>query len=144
MGIIRLKNMQLYGFHGVNESEKNLGGRFEVDVELCLSLRSSCVSDNLSDTIDYDSIYICNPYVIGAWGVAFLMSKKGDGDYDSFWKSFYPLIKDKMIENNNDFRTSFSQAMKEFYGLTLEEFNEEFKLFLQLPIEQQLEIIPDI
>ena len=49
-----------------------------------------------------------------------------------------------MIENNNDFRTSFSQAMKEFYGLTLEEFNEEFKLFLQLPIEQQLEIIPDI
>ena len=57
MGIIRLNNMQLYGFHGVNESEKNLGGRFEVDVELCLSLRSSCVSDNLSDTIDYDSIY---------------------------------------------------------------------------------------
>jgi dihydroneopterin aldolase len=57
MGIIRLKNMQLYGFHGVNESEKNLGGRFEVDVELTLSLQSSCVSDNLNDTIDYESIY---------------------------------------------------------------------------------------
>jgi len=57
MGIIRLKNMQFYGFHGVNKSEKDLGGRFEVDVELHLSLESSCISDNLKDTIDYESIY---------------------------------------------------------------------------------------
>ena len=57
MGIIRLKNMQFYGFHGVNESEKKLGGRFEVDVELNLSLNSSCLSDDLEDTIDYESVY---------------------------------------------------------------------------------------
>lgn len=57
MGIIRLKNMQFYGFHGVNESEKKLGGRFEVDVELNLSLNSSCFSDDLEDTIDYESVY---------------------------------------------------------------------------------------
>ena len=57
MGIIRLKNMQFYGFHGVDESEKKLGGRFEVDVELNLSLNSSCFSDDLEDTIDYESVY---------------------------------------------------------------------------------------
>ena len=57
MGIIRIKNMQFYGFHGVNESERNLGGKFEVDVELHLSLKSSCLSDNLKDTIDYESVY---------------------------------------------------------------------------------------
>jgi dihydroneopterin aldolase len=57
MGIIRLKNIQLYGFHGVNESEKDLGGRFEVDVELSLSLQSACISDNLKDTINYESVY---------------------------------------------------------------------------------------
>ena len=57
MGIIRLKNMQFYGFHGVDESEKKLGGRFEVDVELNLSLNSSCLSDDLEDTIDYESVY---------------------------------------------------------------------------------------
>ena len=121
-----------------NEPMKNTFRRMREDLQNCW--------EEFPDfyNIYYDSIYICNPYVIGAWGVAFLMSKKGDGDYDSFWKSFYPLIKDKLIENNNNFRTTFSQAMKEFYGLTLEEFNEEFKLFLQLPIEQQLEIIPDI
>ncbi|MGY8750799.1 MAG: dihydroneopterin aldolase [Fidelibacterota bacterium] len=57
MGIIRLINMQFYGFHGVNESEKILGGRFEVDVELNLSLASSCISDNLEETVDYESIF---------------------------------------------------------------------------------------
>ena len=57
MGVIRLKNMQFYGFHGVSESEKHLGGRFEVDVEMRLSLKDSCESDDLNDTINYEVIY---------------------------------------------------------------------------------------
>ena len=121
-----------------NQSMKNTFRIMREDLQNCWEFFPDFYS------IDYGSINTCNPYTIGAWGVAFLMSKKGDGDYDSFWKSFYPLIKDKMIENYIDYRTSFSQAMKEFYGLTLAEFNVEFKLFLQLPIEEQLEIIPDI
>ena len=57
MDIIRLKNMQFYGFHGVSESEKHLGGRFEVDLEMQLPLKKSCDSDNLNDTVDYEQIY---------------------------------------------------------------------------------------
>ena len=57
MGVIRLKNMQFYGFHGVSESEKHLGGRFEVDVEMHLSLKGACESDDLNDTINYEVIY---------------------------------------------------------------------------------------
>ncbi len=57
MGIIRLKNMQFYGFHGVDESEKHLGGRFEVDVEMHLSLKVACESDDLKDTVNYEAIY---------------------------------------------------------------------------------------
>ena len=57
MDIIRLKNMQFYGFHGVSESEKHLGGRFEVDLEMQLPLKKSCDSDNLNDTVDYEKIY---------------------------------------------------------------------------------------
>ena len=57
MGVIRLKNMQFYGFHGVSESEKHLGGRFEVDVEMHLTLKYSCESDDLNDTINYEVIY---------------------------------------------------------------------------------------
>ncbi len=57
MDIIRLINMQFYGFHGVSESEKHLGGRFEVDLEMQLLLKKSCDSDNLNDTVDYEKIY---------------------------------------------------------------------------------------
>ena len=57
MDTIRLKNMQFYGFHGVDKSEKHLGGRFEVDVEMQLSLTNSCDSDDLNDTVNYEKIY---------------------------------------------------------------------------------------
>ena len=57
MGTIRLKNMQFYGFHGVDKSEKHLGGIFEVDVEMKLSLKKSCNSDELDDTVNYEKIY---------------------------------------------------------------------------------------
>ena len=57
MGVIRLKNMQFYGFHGVSESEKNLGGRFEIDLEMHLSLKEACTTDDLTKTINYEAIY---------------------------------------------------------------------------------------
>ena len=57
MGVIRLKNMQFYGFHGVSESEKNLGGRFEIDLEMHLSLKEACTTDDLTKTINYEVIY---------------------------------------------------------------------------------------
>ena len=57
MDTIRLKNMQFYGFHGVDKSEKHLGGRFEVDVEMQLSLTNTCDSDDLNDTVNYERIY---------------------------------------------------------------------------------------
>ena len=32
MGVIKLKNMQFYGYHGVYDHEKKIGAPFEVDV----------------------------------------------------------------------------------------------------------------
>ena len=57
MDVIRLKNMQFYGFHGVSESEKHLGGRFEIDLEMHLSLKKACTTDDLTKTINYEAIY---------------------------------------------------------------------------------------
>jgi dihydroneopterin aldolase len=57
MGIIRLKNMQFYGYHGVSESEKHLGGKFEVDVEMKTDFQKAFASDNLEATIDYEAVY---------------------------------------------------------------------------------------
>ncbi len=57
MGIIRLKNMLFYGYHGVSDSEKELGGKFEVDLELKKSLKQAGLSDKLEDTLDYEAVY---------------------------------------------------------------------------------------
>lgn len=57
MDVIRLKNMVFYGYHGVSESEKSLGGKFEVDLDLYQDLKKAGQSDNLKDTLNYEKIY---------------------------------------------------------------------------------------
>ena len=57
MGVIRLKNMTFYGYHGVYDFEKEKGTDFEIDLELFTSLLKSSKSDNIEDTINYEDIY---------------------------------------------------------------------------------------
>ncbi len=52
-----LRNMIFYGYHGVFAAEKELGQRFEVDVELHLDLRQAGVNDDLEATINYVEVY---------------------------------------------------------------------------------------
>ena len=56
MGIIRLKNMIFYGYHGVYEFEKEKDGTFELDIELYLPLLKAGKSDRLEYTINYEDI----------------------------------------------------------------------------------------
>lgn len=55
--VIKLEGMVFYGYHGVNKEEKLLGQRFIVDIDLFCDLSISGKSDNLSDTINYSSVY---------------------------------------------------------------------------------------
>ena len=57
MDVIRLKNMVFYGYHGVSESEKSLGGKFEVDLDLYKDLKKAGQSDDLQETLNYEKIY---------------------------------------------------------------------------------------
>ncbi|MFH1213289.1 MAG: dihydroneopterin aldolase [Candidatus Neomarinimicrobiota bacterium] len=57
MGIVRLNNMVFYGYHGVAEPEKILGGKIEVDVELEFDMTKVIRSDHLPDTINYEQVY---------------------------------------------------------------------------------------
>ena len=57
MGIIRLKNMIFYGYHGVYEFEKEKGTNFEIALELFTPLGNSSKSDNIEHTINYEDIY---------------------------------------------------------------------------------------
>ena len=76
----------------------------------------------------------CNQagYELGSWGVAYLTNKVNNQNV--LQDTFYPNLKE----------LGFEGAFNLAFGYTTEEFYEEFDTFLQLPIAQQLEIIPDI
>ena len=57
MGRVSLKNMVFYGYHGVAEQEKILGGKFEVDIDLDFDMTSAIKTDHLVDTINYEDVY---------------------------------------------------------------------------------------
>ncbi len=57
LDVIRLLNMTFYAFHGVDEAERKLGQRFEVDAELFLDLRRAGETDDLTQTVDYVRVY---------------------------------------------------------------------------------------
>ena len=54
---IRIKNATFYAYHGVLADEQNLGGKFEVDVEIQADLSSGITQDKLKKTIDYEKLY---------------------------------------------------------------------------------------
>jgi dihydroneopterin aldolase len=57
LDVIRIKNAVFYAYHGVLSDEQNLGGRFEIDLDLYADLRKGAESDHLRDTVDYEKVY---------------------------------------------------------------------------------------
>src|SRR6185436_14472252 len=64
--IIRIHNASFYAYHGVASDEQNLGGKFEVDVELRADLSEAMAHDSLKRTINYESVYAFVQNVITA------------------------------------------------------------------------------
>ena len=54
---ILLTGLGFYGRHGALPAERELGGRFVVDVEATLDLRPAGESDDLAATVDYAAMY---------------------------------------------------------------------------------------
>lgn len=54
---IRLVNMRFYGYHGVDDSERRLGGKFAMDVELVRDISVAGRTDDLTQTVDYKAVY---------------------------------------------------------------------------------------
>ncbi|WP_042220751.1 dihydroneopterin aldolase [Oceanobacillus manasiensis] len=57
MDKIILNGLQFYGYHGLLPEENKLGQRFNVDVELFVSLQKAGKSDNMHDSIHYGQAY---------------------------------------------------------------------------------------
>ncbi|MDP1675856.1 MAG: dihydroneopterin aldolase [Bacteroidota bacterium] len=57
LDIIKLHNAVFYAYHGALTDEKNLGGKFEIDVELHCELGNAKKNDSLSETVNYEKVY---------------------------------------------------------------------------------------
>ncbi len=57
MGKLTLKNLVFYGYHGVQDFEKELGGRFEADVQITYPFRQVAETDSLPRAVDYQKVY---------------------------------------------------------------------------------------
>jgi dihydroneopterin aldolase len=53
MGIIKLKNIRTFSYHGCLIEEGKIGSDYSIDLEIRTNLKQSAVSDNLKDTVDY-------------------------------------------------------------------------------------------
>ena len=53
MGIIKLKNIRTFSYHGCLLEERKIGSDYSVNLEVKTDLRKSCISDDLKDTVDY-------------------------------------------------------------------------------------------
>ncbi|MFK7058690.1 dihydroneopterin aldolase [Flavobacterium oreochromis] len=53
MGIIKLKNIRTYSYHGCLIEESKIGSNYRVDLEIEADFDKSAISDRLVDTVDY-------------------------------------------------------------------------------------------
>ncbi len=53
MGIIKIKNIHLYAYHGCLDEEGKIGSEYRVDLSVKADLSESAKTDNLYDTVDY-------------------------------------------------------------------------------------------
>ncbi|MGE5628101.1 MAG: 2-amino-4-hydroxy-6-hydroxymethyldihydropteridine diphosphokinase [Solirubrobacterales bacterium] len=58
MDRIRIKNLNIYGFHGVNSQEKDMGQIFIISIDAYMDLRKAGFSDNLYDTVSYADLCV--------------------------------------------------------------------------------------
>jgi dihydroneopterin aldolase len=57
MAKLILENMEFYAFHGHYAEERQIGGRYRVDVEIDTDISRASTSDELADAIDYSRVY---------------------------------------------------------------------------------------
>ena len=55
MDTIEIRKLKVYAYHGVYDEEKEQGQFFYISAKMHLDLRASSVSDDLSETVSYET-----------------------------------------------------------------------------------------
>lgn len=53
---IKIQDLTFHAYHGVHATEREVGGKYVVQIEMRASVEESFQTDNLSDTIDYAAV----------------------------------------------------------------------------------------
>ncbi|MGV6845226.1 MAG: dihydroneopterin aldolase [Lutibacter sp.] len=53
MGVIKIKNIRVYAYHGCLIEEGKIGSEYRVDLKVYANLTKSAKTDDLTDTVDY-------------------------------------------------------------------------------------------
>lgn len=53
-----------YAYHGVKPEERDLGGKYEVDLDLYYDSKQAVISDNISDAVSYEEALYCVSEVV--------------------------------------------------------------------------------
>ena len=57
MALISIEKMEFYAYHGCFEEEQKIGTWFNVDLSLEVDTSKAEESDNIEDTVNYQSVY---------------------------------------------------------------------------------------
>ena len=57
MDKILLRGVRFHGYHGLTKMEREVGGRYSVDIAISYDLSRAFKSDHISDTLDYRKIH---------------------------------------------------------------------------------------
>ena len=94
-----------------------------------IGLNSVCPGVSLQN-IDYGNSCTNVAYELGAWAHAYLANKFGP---NILLDTFYPNLE----------KLGWEGAFERAYGMSSEEFYKDFKMFLNLPLNEQLSILPE-
>ena len=53
---INIQDLTFHAFHGVHATEREIGGKYAVQIEMLADVNASCQTDDLADTVDYAAV----------------------------------------------------------------------------------------
>lgn len=89
MGLVELKGIEVYAYHGVHPTEQEIGQWYVVDVSLETDFRQAENTDLLSGTIDYSEI---NQIVLNEMKISSKLIEHVGGRIKLKIKTKYPAI----------------------------------------------------
>lgn len=65
MGMIALEGMEFFAYHGFYKEEQKIGNKYAIDLRIYTDLQMAAESDDLKQTINYETVYDLVKKVMG-------------------------------------------------------------------------------